>query len=115
MALNRNQVLVCFCNSEMSDSNDTPLEPRLVTHATDVGSMVRLRRREQSLRIDDAAALTKVSVDLLSRLENAKGSVRFDKLLKVLDGLGLALVVGPKDHPWMQSVSRPKTRRPEQP
>jgi transcriptional regulator with XRE-family HTH domain len=99
----------------MSDLDDIPLEPRLVTHAADVGPMVRLRRREQSLRIDDAAALTKVSVDLFSRLENGKGSVRFDKLLRVLDGLGLALVVGPKDHPWMQSVSRPRTQRPEQP
>jgi len=67
---------------------------------------VRARRRGQSLRIDDAAALSGVSVDLLSRLENGKGSVRLDKLLAVLDGLGLALVVAPKDHPWMQSVTQ---------
>ena len=78
-----------------------------IASASDVGPAVRARRREQSLRIDDAASLSGVSVDLLSRLENGKGSVRLDKLLTVLDGLGLALVVGPKDHPWMQSVSRP--------
>ena len=78
--------------------------PHCVTTSSDVGSAVQARRREQSLRIDDAAALSGVSVDLLSRLENGKGSVRLDKLLTVLDGLGLALVVGPKDHPWMQSV-----------
>jgi hypothetical protein len=54
-------------------------------------------------------------VDLLSRLENGKGSVRLDKLLTVLDGLGLALVVGPKEHPWMQSVSRPSGKPSEQP
>jgi transcriptional regulator with XRE-family HTH domain len=80
--------------------------PRRISSASDLGPVVRARRREQSLRIDDAAALSGVSVDLLSRLENGKGSVRLDKLLTVLDGLGLALVVGPKDHPWMQSVVR---------
>jgi transcriptional regulator with XRE-family HTH domain len=65
---------------------------------------VRLQRHAQSLRIDDAAALLGVSSDLLSRLENGQGSVRLDKLLSVLDGLGLALVVAPKSHPWLLSV-----------
>jgi transcriptional regulator with XRE-family HTH domain len=66
------------------------------------------------LRIDDAASLSGVSVDLLSRLENGKGSVRLDKLLAVLDSLGLALVLGPKDHPGMQAASRAGTARPEE-
>jgi transcriptional regulator with XRE-family HTH domain len=73
----------------------------------DVGSAVRQRRREQSLRIDDAASLTGVSVDLYSRLENGKSAVRLDKLLAVLDGLGLTLVVGPKNHPSIQRISGP--------
>ncbi len=89
--------------------------PLRIASAADLGPAVRSRRREQSLRIDDAAALSGVSVDLLSRLENGKGSVRVDKLLTVLDGLGLALVVGPKDHPWMQSVSQPGGEHSEQP
>jgi transcriptional regulator with XRE-family HTH domain len=59
--------------------------------------------------------LSGVSVDLLSRLENGKGSVRLDKLLAVLDSLGLALVLGPKDHPTMHAVSRAVAERPEQP
>jgi len=78
-----------------------------ITSAPDLGRLVRTRRGDQSLRIDDAASLSGVSADLLSRLENGKGSVRLDKLLTVLDGLGLALVVGPKDHPWMQAVQFP--------
>jgi len=81
-----------------------PLLP--ISDGIALGTAIRSRRREQSLRIDDAAALSGVSVDLLSRLENGKGSVRLDKLLAVLDGLGLALVLGPKDHPTMQSISR---------
>lgn len=81
----------------------------------DLGPAIRARRREQALRIDDAASLSGVSVDLLSRLENGKGSVRVDKLLTVLDSLGLALVLGPKSHPTMQTVQHPVTGRPEQP
>ncbi|MGJ9419775.1 XRE family transcriptional regulator [Massilia sp. CMS3.1] len=52
------------------------------------------------MRIDDAAGLLGVSVDLMSRLENGQGSVRLDKAMAVLDGLGLALLVVPKEHPW---------------
>ena len=89
--------------------------PQRIRSASDLGPMIRARRREQSLRIDDAAALSGVSVDLLSRLENGKGSVRLDKLLTVLDGLGLALIVGPKDHPWMQPVVRPPAGDAEEP
>jgi hypothetical protein len=81
-------------------------EPKLVQIAADVGPMVRARRKDQELRIDDAAALSGVSMDLLSRLENGKGSVRLDKLLTVLDGMGLAMVIGAKNHPKMQLLSR---------
>lgn len=91
------------------------LVPVRIASTRDFGPVIRARRREQSLRIDDAASLSGVSVDLLSRLENGKGSVRLDKLMTVLDGLGLALVLAPKDHPWMQSVSRPTTGAAEQP
>ena len=100
----------------MTVSPPAPLPELLrITDAAAVGPAIRARRREQSLRIDDAAALCGVSVDLLSRLENGKGSVRLDKLLAVLDGLGLALVLGPKDHPGMPPVRRPSASRPAQP
>ena len=98
-------------------TSPTPAPPELlpIVSATVLGPAIRARRRAQSLRIDDAASLSGVSVDLLSRLENGKGSVRLDKLLAVLDSLGLALVLGPKDHPTMQSVSRAGVDRPAQP
>jgi transcriptional regulator with XRE-family HTH domain len=75
-----------------------------------LGSLVRQRRRSQHLRIDDAASLLGVSVDLMSRLENGQGSVRLDKAMAILDGLGLALMVVPKEHPWVyqaKSASSP--------
>ena len=98
----------------MTASPPTPNVLR-IADASSLGPAIRARRRAQSLRIDDAAALSGVSVDMLSRLENGKGSVRLDKLLAVLDGLGLALVLGPKDHPGMQALSRLDVERPEQP
>lgn len=59
----------------------------------DLGQLVRAQRRASGLRIDDAAALCGVSVDLLSRLENGRSGVSSDRLLKVLDGLGLAMLI----------------------
>ncbi len=99
----------------MTSSPPTAPELLRITDATALGPVIRARRREQSLRIDDAASLSGVSVDLLSRLENGKGSVRLDKLLAVLDSLGLALVLGPKDHPTMPSVSSPGLARARRP
>jgi transcriptional regulator with XRE-family HTH domain len=57
----------------------------------ELGHAIRLKRKATGLRIDDAAALCGVSVDLLSRLENGKSGVATDRVLKVLDGLGIAL------------------------
>jgi transcriptional regulator with XRE-family HTH domain len=75
------------------------IEPQLIRTTAEIGAIVRKQRRKQSVRIDDAAALVGVSVDLFSRLENGKGGVRLDKLLTVLDGMGLSMVVAPKDAP----------------
>ena len=63
----------------------------------DLGRAIREKRKASELRIDDAAALCGVSVDLLSRLENGKSGVATDRVLKVLDGLGLAMLVIDKD------------------
>lgn len=79
--------------------------PILLQSAPDLGPVVRERRKSQSLRIDDAAGLLGVSVDLMSRLENGQGSVRLDKALAVLDGLGLSLMVLPKEHPWVREAA----------
>jgi transcriptional regulator with XRE-family HTH domain len=86
--------------------NDAGMESRAtrLTSATSLGALVRQRRRAQALRIDDAAALLGVSQDLMSRFENGQGTVRLDKVLAVLDGLGLTLIVAPKEHPWVRQA-----------
>jgi plasmid maintenance system antidote protein VapI len=64
---------------------------------SELGRIIREKRRASALRIDDAAALCGVSVDLLSRLENGKSGVSTDRVLRVLDGLGLAMLVVDKE------------------
>ena len=59
--------------------------------------MIRDKRKASALRIDDAAALCGVSVDLLSRLENGKSGVSTERVLRVLDRLGLAMLVVDKE------------------
>lgn len=62
-----------------------------------LGRIIRKKRRASSLRIDDAAALSSVSVDLLSRLENGASGVSTSRVLQVLDALGLAMLVVDKE------------------
>lgn len=90
----------------MNASSTVKVVPQVIRSTADVGAMVRQQRRKQSVRIDDAAALVGVSVDLFSRLENGMGGVRLDKLLTVLDGMGLSMVVAPKDDPILQQLHR---------
>ncbi|MGN8064534.1 HAD domain-containing protein [Ralstonia sp. 22111] len=60
-----------------------------------LGEAVRSRRRDCVLRIDDTAHACGVSADTLSRLENGK-PVLTGGLLKVLEGLGLAMMILPR-------------------
>lgn len=87
----------------MADPSSRPAA--ILTCPGALGPLVRERRKSQALRIDDAAGLLGVSVDLMSRLENGQGTVRLDKALAVLDGLGLTMMVLPKDHPWAREAA----------
>ena len=61
---------------------------------------VRARRRSLRLRQDQLAELAECSTRFVHMVECAKGTVRLDKLLALLDamGLGLQLVRGPGLH-----------------
>lgn len=85
---------------------------QVVSSAIVIGNQVRAHRNNQSLRIDDAAALCGVSVDLMSRLENGSGSIRLDKLMSVLDGLGLTLLVAPKGHAYLRQLPLERVLHP---
>jgi len=63
-----------------------------VTDLQVLGELVRNARARAQLRIDDAAAISGVSSDLLSRLERGH-PVTSDKLLAVLSSLGLTVLM----------------------
>ena len=85
-------------------STSLPESPQ-VDSLVALGQRIRATRRAQGLRIDDAAALCGVAVDTLSRLENGHAGVSTVRVMKVLDGLGLALfVVNKADAPAVLSL-----------
>lgn len=60
---------------------------------TELGAKVQERRRVLQLRQGELAELADVSVRFVRTLEHGKPSVRLDKVLDVLDVLGLDLDV----------------------
>ncbi len=59
--------------------------------AADIGKAIRTQRKSHGLTLTETAGLTNVGVRFLSELENGKPTVRLDKLLHVLNALGLQL------------------------
>ncbi|MFL9868673.1 helix-turn-helix domain-containing protein [Paraburkholderia fungorum] len=92
----------------MARSLDSP-GPKPAPQAQDLGELgelVRHRRLELGLRIDDAAHACGVAANVLSRLENGK-PVGADRLLRVLSGLGLAMLVTSKEEAMWYGPARP--------
>jgi len=70
-----------------------PEQPK-ISNLAELGQFIRSMRTQQQLRIDDAAALCGVSVQLLSDLENGKPrDIGFDKAVSIAEQLGLAILV----------------------
>lgn len=79
-----------------------------------LGAAVRNARAHARLRIDDAAAFGGVSADLLSRLENGK-PVTTDRLLKVLEAMGLVMLVVSRDEAWNFRATAARASVPKDP
>jgi HTH-type transcriptional regulator/antitoxin HipB len=65
-----------------------------------LGSAIQSARKATGLRQAEAALLCSVGVRFLSDLENGKETVRLGVVLKVIDGLGLALTLAAKKPFW---------------
>lgn len=57
----------------------------------DIGLAIRKKRKEDGLTLQDTAAICGVSYAFLSALENGKESVQLNKVLQVLNCLGIEL------------------------
>lgn len=62
-------------------------------NAAELGSLIRLTRKVQNIRQDDAAGSIGVNENFLGKVERGSESVQWGKLFQVLDGLGLRLIV----------------------
>ncbi|MFI7588147.1 type II toxin-antitoxin system Y4mF family antitoxin [Spongisporangium articulatum] len=61
-----------------------------------LGHDLRRRRRELGLRQEELAGLAGTSARFIGALENGKPTVRLDKVLCVMDALGLQLRAHPQ-------------------
>lgn len=69
----------------------------VIQDAETLGQVIRERRKQAGVRIDDAAALCGIAVSTLSAMENGSRPAGIDKILSVLEKLGLRLTVESDD------------------
>lgn len=74
----------------------------------DLGRIIRHVRMQAGLTVDDAAQAIGIAKATLLRAEQGKGGLQFDKLLKILGGLGLRLSVLPGSQNPDRDLAWPK-------
>lgn len=74
-----------------------------ITSAQDIGKLIRQKRKTDGLTLEETAAICGVSYAFLSALENGKETVRLNKVLQVINSLGLELEG--RDRAWIGSHS----------
>ena len=62
-----------------------------ITSAINIGRIIKQKRKDDGLTLEDAAAVCSVSYAFLSALENGKETVRLNKVLQVIKCLGIEL------------------------
>lgn len=82
------------------DANSNSLShghtPHVVRSALDIGQMVKRQRNDMNLRQLDVAGLANTGNRLIVDVENGKPTVQLQKVLDLLDILGLEVVIQPK-------------------
>ncbi len=64
----------------------------------EIGAIIKERRLNERVSLEDLAALTGVGINTLSRLERGVGNTRLNVLLTVTNALGLRLTVTPNNN-----------------
>ena len=66
-------------------------EMTLIKNATDIGKMIRAKRKEIEMTQADFAGLCNVGIRFISELENGKPTLEFDRVLRVTQLIGIDL------------------------
>lgn len=72
------------------------MNPQLIVSVSDLGAMIRRRRKEAGFTQARLAAFLGCGVRFVSELERGKQTVELGKVLAILSGLGLELRVNEK-------------------
>lgn len=62
-----------------------------IASAQDIGRIIKQKRKDDGLTLEEASAVCGVSYAFLSALENGKETVRLSKVLQVVKCLGIEL------------------------
>lgn len=73
-----------------------------ISSAAELGKIVRVCRKAQKIRQDDAAGSIGVSENFLGKIERGNDSVQWGKLFQVLEGLGIRVEVDIPDDVSLQ-------------
>jgi len=84
----------------MGDNMPQKLASR-VGSVADLGVIIQAKRKQVGLSQAEFAGLSGVGNRFVSDLENGKPTVQLDKTLQVLHGLGLELIVQPRN--WLNT------------
>lgn len=68
----------------------------IISSSTDIGRLVRQKRKADGLTLAEAAALCNVGYRFFSNIENGKPTAQIGKVLQVLTALGLEIGIGPR-------------------
>jgi HTH-type transcriptional regulator/antitoxin HipB len=78
-----------------------------ISSAEEIGALVRKHRKQNGWRIEDVSGIGNVGARFISEFERGKETAELGKVLKVLDVLGLEVVIRPRGQ------SEPDKREPE--
>ena len=68
----------------------------IVSSAQDIGKLVKVKRKQDGLTQTELAELCQIGTRFLSELENGKPSLHLDKVMLVLQNLGLQISIEPR-------------------
>ena len=78
--------------TKLNEKYDQPARNTCYSMA-DVGHVVRMRRKELNYTQMDLARFTGYSQRLISEIERGRQTVSFDKVMRVVNGLGIDFVL----------------------
>ncbi len=79
-----------------------------ITSREDLGRIIRYARMQAGMTVEEAAMAIGIAKATMLRVEQGKGGLQFDNLLKILDGLGITLSALPSQQGSNRDLAWPK-------